>query len=113
LDSGLEQAKSFILDSFKNEFLFREVGRDYKSELQEFSQKKFRVPPIYNVVSELGPEHKKVFEVRVIIKGKEYGRGVGKSKKEAEQKASCNAINFISTVSSDGTTRCPKGIPLG
>lgn len=95
LDSGFKEASHFIINKFDEQFLSKEIGRDYKSELQEFSQKKFRVSPVYSVISEVGPEHKKLFEVRILIKGREYGRGIGKSKKEAEQKASANTINFI------------------
>lgn len=99
LDSGFKESANFIINRFNEQFLehfqSKEIGKDYKGELQEFSQKKFNTSPVYSVVSEVGPEHKKIFEVRVLIKGKEYGRGVGKSKKEAEQKASSNAINFL------------------
>lgn len=95
LDSGLKYIAHFIIDKFDRQFLSKEIGKDYKSELQEFSQKKFKLSPVYHIISEIGPEHKKIFEVRVLIKGKEYGRGIGKNKKEAEQIASANAIAFL------------------
>lgn len=95
LDSGFKEVSSFILEIFKDKFLSKDIGKDYKSELQEFSQDKFKISPVYNLISERGPEHKKTFEIRVLIKDKEYGRGMGKNKKEAEQKAAENTIKFL------------------
>lgn len=95
LDSGFKEVSSFILEIFKDKFLSKDIGKDYKSELQEFSQDKFKISPVYNLISERGPEHKKTFEIRVLIKDKEYGRGIGKNKKEAEQKAAENTIKFL------------------
>ncbi|MGE5751883.1 MAG: putative dsRNA-binding protein, partial [Nitrospirota bacterium] len=48
--------------------------------------------PEYKVVSESGPDHQKQFEVEVWIKGQVSGRGIGRSKKEAEQRAAKEAI---------------------
>ena len=45
----------------------------------------------YNVINESGPAHDRVFEVEVVIGGITYGKGIGKSKKEAEQKAAYDA----------------------
>ena len=47
----------------------------------------------YRLVKESGPAHDKVFEVEVVIDNIIYGRGIGKSKKEAEQKAALDAYN--------------------
>ena len=46
---------------------------------------------IYRLVSESGPAHDKTFKIEVVIDGIVYGRGTGKSKKEAEQKAAYDA----------------------
>ncbi|MFT4579713.1 MAG: ribonuclease-3 [Nitrospinales bacterium] len=61
--------------------------RDYKSDLQEYTQNKLSCIPSYKVVREIGPDHAKEFEVVVFIKNKEQGKGLGRSKKEAEQAA--------------------------
>lgn len=61
--------------------------RDFKSDLQEYTQNKLSCIPSYKVVREIGPDHAKEFEVVVIIKNKEQGKGLGRSKKEAEQAA--------------------------
>jgi ribonuclease III len=61
--------------------------RDFKSDLQEYTQNKLSCIPSYKVVREFGPDHAKQFEVVVIIKNKEKGKGLGRSKKEAEQAA--------------------------
>ena len=64
---------------------------DYKSYLQELVQTSKKSLE-YVVVREEGPSHDKIFEVEVRIDDMIYGRGVGKSKKDAEQEAAKNAI---------------------
>jgi ribonuclease-3 len=61
--------------------------RDFKSDLQEYTQNKLNCIPSYKVVREIGPDHAKEFEVIVVIKNQEQGKGLGRSKKEAEQAA--------------------------
>lgn len=69
--------------------------RDYKTQLQEYTQALFRETPQYVLLSEQGPEHSKTFEVAVYVKGELLGKGVGKSKKEAEQRAAQEALRRI------------------
>tara|TARA_B100001123_G_scaffold426698_1_gene541223 strand:+ start:170 stop:880 length:711 start_codon:yes stop_codon:yes gene_type:complete len=66
--------------------------RDYKSDLQEYTQNKLVCTPTYKVVNERGPDHAKEFEVVVIIKNENKGKGLGRSKKEAEQAAAKMAM---------------------
>jgi ribonuclease III len=68
---------------------------DYKTALQELCQKRYKTTPIYMVTDSTGPEHAKIFEVRVVIVNKltEYGRG--KSKKEAEKQAAQKALETL------------------
>lgn len=68
---------------------------DYKSQLQEWSQKEFQRVPIYRVVGEGGPDHSKEFEVEVHLDGKVLGRGRGKRKKQAENDAARVALGGI------------------
>ncbi|MFN3966231.1 MAG: ribonuclease III [Endomicrobiia bacterium] len=93
LDKGFEMAKKFILKHIPSKQFSLET--DYKSKLQEISQAKYKILPVYRVVSENGPEHDKNFIVEVKIKNKILGIGKGKSKKEAEQQAAKEAIQKL------------------
>ena len=98
IDGGSEAAESFILRVFQPEL--DELGTiasdesrgDYKSHLQEQVHKQFDVNPDYRLVHESGPDHQKVFEMEVLINGDLYGRGTGKTKKQAEQSAARQAL---------------------
>ena len=68
---------------------------DSKSHLQEFSQDKHGVTPVYTVLSESGPDHNKIFEVAVYIGEKMLAKGTGSSKQKAEQDAAVNALKEI------------------
>ena len=70
--------------------------RDFKSDLQEYTQNKLVCIPSYKVVREMGPDHAKEFEVVVMIKNEIQGKGLGKSKKEAEQAAAKIAMENFS-----------------
>ena len=65
---------------------------DFKTDLQEYSQEVFQLTPEYRLEKETGPDHDKTFYVTVYLKGDLMGRGKGKSKKEAEQKAAEEAL---------------------
>ena len=92
LDLGFLVAKQFIdeviLPYIKADTHF--LG-DYKSLLQEMVQTDKKSLE-YVLINETGPAHNKLFEVEVKIDGMIYGRGTGKSKKEAEQQAALNAL---------------------
>ncbi len=68
------------------------MTQDYKTLLQEYTQGHYRVVPEYTVVEERGPEHERLFTVHVLIKGGCCGEGVGRSKKEAQQRAAREAL---------------------
>ena len=70
--------------------------RDFKSDLQEYTQNKLVCIPSYKVVREIGPDHAKKFEVVVMIKNEVEGKGFGRSKKEAEQAAAKMAMENYS-----------------
>ena len=67
--------------------------RDYKSDLQEYTQNKLLCVPAYKVNKEIGPDHDKRFEVVVLIRDEVCGQGIGRSKKEAEQAAAKIALD--------------------
>ena len=93
LDQGLDEARKFIYKVVipKIEDKTLDLFTDYKSVLQELVQTDKRVLK-YEVVSETGPSHDKTFTVVVKIDDIIYGRGIAKSKKEAEQQAACDAL---------------------
>lgn len=97
LDRGLDAARRFILRTLSSVLQQIEEGshlRDYKSQLQQLSQSRHRVTPRYLVVHETGADHDKTFTVEVQIEGRTLGRGVGKSKKQAEQAAAGQALSL-------------------
>jgi ribonuclease-3 len=98
LDSCLVEVSRVILRCFREEIesVLTDVHRDYKSDLQEYTLEKFGCIPGYLVIREYGPDHEKVFQVELSIRGCPQGSGVGKSKKEAEQAAARRVIeSFI------------------
>jgi len=97
-DGGFEAALEIYLPVLEREIAqYSDSARflDYKSELQELTQVEFNCIPVYRIVNETGPDHAKQFEVVVIIKEEIRGRGEGRSKKEAEQKAAFSALEFL------------------
>jgi len=67
---------------------------DYKTALQQVAQKKFRDIPTYTLTGESGPDHHKLFEVRLTT-GNIITQGTGRTKKEAEQEAARKALGLI------------------
>ena len=99
-DGGLESTSNVLLPLLAEEISVYDRScdfRDFKSELQEYTQNKWFCTPSYKVVNELGPDHAKEFEVSVIIKSKVKGQGVGKNKKKAEQAAAKMAMEGFLT----------------
>ncbi len=98
LDGGFTNAKDFILDYVLNDIEYDPAFYDSKSILQEFAQKRYATSPIYELLSETGPDHRKEFEFSVKINNKELSRAIGKSKKEAESKAAFLALKKLGKV---------------
>ena len=69
--------------------------RDPKTTLQEYVQKKYKERPIYEVVEEKGPDHRKEFIVKLLINGKEAAIGTGSSKRKAEMYAAESVLKSI------------------
>ena len=97
LDGGIDRASAFISGFFKDILDKAQVsgGADYKTGLQELCQERLKTLPEYRVVSESGPDHQKEFTVEIIIRDKVHGRGVGRNKKEAEQRAAKEALQRL------------------
>jgi ribonuclease-3 len=104
LDGGQDAANEFILRFFEDTIKKTCTSGgiiDYKTELQELCQERLRQLPEYRVASESGPDHQKQFEVELLIKGQVSGRGTGKSKKEAEQRAAKEALEKLTARSQE------------
>ena len=97
LDGGYEPAQQFILTAFQPELdNCEELDTDnYKSLLQEETQKVGKLTPSYVIVDHRGPDHAREFLVAVEIGERRFEPAWGKSKKEAEQKAAMIAMNVI------------------
>ena len=98
LDAGYRSAKTLVQRLFYKEIIEVEKNRhekDYKSILQEYSQKRFKVVPQYSIVSTEGPDHNRRFYINVSIRKRSYGPGTGCSKKEAEQMAARIALRHL------------------
>ena len=90
LDGGIDEARALvhrILLEKEPEQVVESRRRDCKTELQELVQRKPNQELRYELVSESGPDHAKVFTVAVMLNGQVVGLGSGHSKKEAEQSA--------------------------
>ncbi|MDI6776128.1 MAG: ribonuclease III [Syntrophales bacterium] len=98
LDCGLEKTEELIknlIDSLIERGERILVYRDYKTAVQEISQTRFKEIPRYILLGEYGPDHDKVFEVRLSIAHVITACGTGKNKKEAEQQAAKKAYEEL------------------
>lgn len=95
LDGGETDARDFIIRHIEAEVeaaVAGEVGGNYKSQLQQHAQREFGATPIYQLLDEKGPDHSKCFLISAQVGGKKYQSAWGRNKKEAEQRAACNAL---------------------
>lgn len=98
LDSSLETVKEFLLPlaiDFIHEITVTHHTMDYKTMLQQIVQQSSGVILDYCIVSEKGPAHKRVFEVEARLDGNVIGKGVGNSKREAEQNAARVGLSYF------------------
>ncbi|MEO5894783.1 MAG: ribonuclease III [Vicinamibacterales bacterium] len=104
LDGGFEQVCGFIQRQFQD--LIEEARRsgaeaafteDYKSALQERLQRDGRGLPVYRLAQEIGPAHRRRFEVEVMVEGEPVTKAEGRSKKEAAQIAAKAALDILNT----------------
>jgi len=98
MDSNVIECKKFIAKNLIIKLpaiIDNRLDIDSKSKLQEIAQELYKFTPTYEVVSEAGPDHNRTFTVKVVIVGKDYGQGDGKSKQEAEQNAAREGLNRL------------------
>jgi ribonuclease-3 len=110
LDGGLEAVLGLVDRLLGDAFARAAAGtldRDHKTQLQELAQSRVRATPRYRVVAELGPDHAKVFQIELELRGEVLATGQGKSKKDAEQAAAKAAIEVLQV----RLTQPPPGPP--
>lgn len=97
LDGGWPATERFFRDHCKKDVLdiCEKPQRNYKAELQDLLQKKAQITPHYGILNEEGPDHTKAFEVGVFAKETLLGKGIGGSKKQAQQDAAKTALEKL------------------
>ena len=104
LDGGLQAAIQVVRRIFQAylelapecmEHPLKTLDKDYKTQLQEFTQARFKLTPTYFLESEEGPDHEKTFHVSVMLEERILAHGSGKSKKEAQQQAAQEALQRL------------------
>ena len=96
LDGGMDAAVAFIRQFvLVNVPVSRLNNADYKTALQELVQQKRNQTLVYTLVGESGPDHDKKFEVELTLNGQVVGKGIGSSKKRAEQAAAHAALEAL------------------
>ncbi len=108
LDGGVEAASDFLgrqIDEFLSELDLKQLTYgDFKSALQEHLHNLGGPEPVYRVVDEIGPDHKKTFVVQVLIHNKVVAESSGRTKKEAQQSAARLALDFLNETNNTNTT---------
>ncbi len=95
LDQGLPSVKDFLFGKIITQeiiALMTSETFDFKSRLQEYTQAKYQLTPVYETIREKGPPHDRNFVVEVKAGEKVIGKGQGKSKKKAEEAAAMYAL---------------------
>jgi ribonuclease-3 len=99
LDGGEGSSREFILRFLEPEIeaaVSGEMGANFKSLLQQLAQRDFGTTPTYALLDEKGPDHSKCFKISAQVGSQRYQAAWGRNKKEAEQRAACNALSEIS-----------------
>ena len=98
LDGGMDAAREFVLWQLSDAIEQADEhahAHNFKSALQQLTQRTMGCVPVYELLAEDGPDHGKSFEVAALIDGKMYGRGQGLTKKAAEQKAAEETLKIM------------------
>ena len=101
IDAGMEFVRKWVIDLMRDAIDIVVSGHgyaDYKTMLQEVFQTGTTGKVTYRIVSETGQDHNKTFEVEVLVDDMPKARGVGHSKKEAEQNAAHAVLKAIGKV---------------
>lgn len=100
-DSGIEPTYAWVEKVFakvlRKDFGVHDFERDYKTRFQEEIQERFKETPTYRVISHDGPDHQKIYQMEVVVKGEVWAAGEGTSKKAAAQSAAQKAMEKLKT----------------
>lgn len=103
LDGGLEPARTYVNTHILYDLKEPELFVDSKSALQELVQREFPKENLhYEILSESGPEHDKVFVVAAMIGTRTVCDGQGKTKKAAQQDAAARALQILKEQGTEG-----------
>jgi len=97
-DQGLPAARDLIvrmIDDKTQNILRERLDRNAKSLLQELSQGRLKVTPVYRLVATQGPDHAREFTIEAVLGEAVYGVGHGRNKQSAEQEAARDAISRL------------------
>jgi len=98
LEAGLSKVREIsilLLEECHPKIDLKSLSKDYKTALQELTQATHGVTPTYDMLGSSGPDHKKEFEIAIILDDKTLAQAKGKSKKEAQQKAAQIALKEL------------------
>jgi ribonuclease-3 len=98
LEAGLEVTKKIsiaLLEACHPKIDLDSLSKDYKTALQELTQSSYGVTPTYELLGTSGPDHKKEFEIAIVLNEKVLATARGKSKKIAQQKAAQDALKEL------------------
>ena len=96
LDGSIDPAREFVLRFVMTAVEEKTITfKDYKTKLQEIIQKNPEEQLQYVLAGESGPDHNKRFEVEVHLNSNVIGRGIGRTKKQAEQEAAREALALM------------------
>lgn len=101
MDSGYESASMVVVELLKDKLdaaIHSENFLDFKTDLQNECQMKFNILPEYKIIKQEGKDHQRIFTAEVFINSKSFGKGKGRSKKEAETTAAKEALLKIVAV---------------
>jgi ribonuclease-3 len=104
-DGGLQAARALVVllfDALIDAPGLLVLGRDAKSELQEYLSVHDGSPPEYRLVEESGPPHDRLFVFQILADDTVIGVGQGKSKKIAQQAAAAKALETLQSVRRQG-----------
>ncbi len=98
LESGLVVASKIVVELIEKSYDnidLNSLSKDFKTALQELTQADFGETPNYKMIRAFGPDHKKEFEIAVELQNKIISTAIGRSKKEAQQKAANIALKKL------------------
>ena len=98
LESGLKVASKIAVELIEKSYKtidLNSLSKDFKTTLQELTQADFGETPNYKMIRAFGPDHKKEFEIAVELQNRIIASAIGRSKKEAQQRAAHIALRKL------------------